>query len=72
MYLRKFTIKFNTMSNKNNSNASGGMLYGLGFIGSAIYFISASTSFWGGVVGFLKAIVWPAYMAYEVFKYIGA
>ena len=47
-------------------------VYGLGFIGSAIYFISTATSFWMGVVGFLKAIVWPAFMAYEAFKFFGA
>ncbi len=34
-----------------------GAVYGLGLIGAAIYFISTATSFWIGVLGFLKAIV---------------
>lgn len=45
-----------------------GAVYGLGFIGAAIYFISAAASFWGGVVGVLKAIVWPAFLVFESFK----
>jgi hypothetical protein len=47
-------------------------VYGLGVIGSAIYFISTATSFWMGVLGFLKACVWPAFMTYEAFKFFGA
>jgi len=44
-------------------------VYGLGFIGAAIYFISHAVSFWMGVLGFLKAIVWPAILVYEAFDY---
>jgi hypothetical protein len=50
---------------------SGGAVYGLGFIGSAIYFISTATSFWMGALGVLKAIVWPAFLIYELLKYLG-
>jgi hypothetical protein len=50
--------------------APAGAVYGLGFIGAAIYFISQATSFWIGVLGFLKAIVWPAFLVYEAFKHL--
>jgi len=40
----------------------------LGFIGAANYFISAVTTFWMGVLGFLKAFVWPAFLVYEALK----
>jgi tetrahydromethanopterin S-methyltransferase subunit G len=49
-----------------------GTLYGLGFIGAVIYFIQHAQSFWDGVVGILKAIVWPALVSYkllELFKF---
>ncbi len=46
-------------------------VYGLGFVGAAVYFISHGTGFWVGVLGFLKAIVWPAFLVYEAFKYLG-
>lgn len=51
-----------------NQNASSGAIYGLGFIGAAIWFISTATSFWVGVLGFLKAIVWPVFLVYQAFK----
>jgi len=48
-----------------------GAVYGLGFIGAVVYFISQATGFWMGVLGFLKAIVWPAFLVYEAFKHLG-
>jgi len=60
------------MDDKVKCNASAGAVYGLGFIGAAIYYISTATGFWVGVLGFLKAIVWPVFMVYEAFKYLGA
>ncbi len=53
-------------------NAPAGAVYGLGFIGAAIYFISSACTFWMGVIGFLKAIVWPVFLVYEAFKNLGA
>ena len=48
----------------------GGMsVYGLGFIGAAIFYIQQATGFWMGVLGVLKALVWPAML---VFKLLGA
>lgn len=56
---------------KNYNNAPAGAVYGLGFIGAAVYFIVKATCFWGGVWGVLKAIVWPAFLVYEVFSKLG-
>ncbi len=50
--------------------AGGGAVYGLGLIGAWIYFIGQSTTFWEGVLGFLKGFVWPAFFVYEIFKYL--
>jgi len=55
-----------SMSCHSASNA----VYGLGFIGSAVYFISTATSFGVGVLGFLKAIVWPAFLVYQAFQFL--
>lgn len=49
-------------------NAGGGAVYGLGFIGALVYFIGTATTFWMGVLGILKAIVWPAMLVYEALK----
>lgn len=53
-------------------SADSGAIYGLGFIGSVIYFISTATDFWMGVLGVLKALVWPAVLAFELFQFVGA
>ena len=55
-----------------HKHAGTGSIYGLGFIGAAIYYISTATSFWIGVLGILKAIVWPAFVVFELLKYLGA
>ena len=56
-----------TIMKRNVECGSSGAVYGLGFIGSAVYFISHASSFWLGIVGFLKAVVWPAFLIYEAF-----
>lgn len=48
------------------------MLYFLGVVGAAIYYIQAAAGFWAGVVGFLKALVWPAFLVYELLGLVGA
>ena len=50
---------------------STGAVYGMGFIGAAVYYFSTATSFWMGVLGFLKAIVWPAFLVYKALKFLG-
>lgn len=47
-------------------------LYGLGFLGALVYYISNAPNFMEGVIGFLKALVWPAFLVFEVLKYLGA
>ena len=47
-------------------------VYGLGLIGAVIYFVSNATSFWMGVLGVLKALVWPAFLVYEALKMLHA
>jgi len=54
------------------SGGCSGGFYGLGFLGAAIYYIGAATGFWAGVLGFLKAIIWPLFLVYEVLKFVGA
>jgi len=52
---------------KDNSNVSGA-IYFLTIIGAAVYFIKTAVSFWGGVLGILKAMVWPAIVIYKVLE----
>ena len=61
-------MKERVVRHSRSSNA----VYGFGFIGAAIYYISIATNFWMGLLGFLKAIVWPAFLVYEALKELGA
>ena len=54
---------------KNVQNCgTSGAVYGLGFIGAAIYFIAHAAGFWMGVWGFVKAMLWPAFFVYYAFE----
>jgi hypothetical protein len=60
------------MAKDAQNNAPAGAVYGFGLIGAAIYYIAAATSFGMGVLGFLKAVVWPVFLVYEALKALGA
>ncbi|MGH7249520.1 MAG: hypothetical protein ACREGC_00955 [Minisyncoccia bacterium] len=59
------------MKNKIGGHGSASAIYGLGFIGAAIYFVSHSTTFMMGLLGILKALVWPAFMVYYALHFFG-
>lgn len=54
------------MKNSGASNA----VYGLGFIGALVYYFQHAATFGDGALGFLKALVWPAMLAYELLKFL--
>jgi len=47
-----------------------GGVWCLGFIGAAVYFIQQATSFGTGVIGLLKALVWPAVLIYNLLHFL--
>lgn len=63
---KKDVFKKMEKKNKCDYKKSGGCFYFLGFIGAAIYYIQQATGFWAGVLGVLKAIVWPAFLIYKL------
>lgn len=50
----------------------GGAVYGLGLIGALVFYIQQADGFWLGVLGILKALVWPAFVVYELLKFLTA
>jgi hypothetical protein len=48
------------------SSGASGAVYGLGFIGAVVYYIQHATTFGAGVLGFFKALVWPALLIHRV------
>ena len=45
-------------------------VYGFGFIGACIFYFTHATTFWIGVLGFFKALAWPAILVFEALKYL--
>lgn len=56
---------------KTQKHPEANLVYGLGFLGALVYFITTATSFWTGLLGVLKAILWPGFLVYELMKYLG-
>jgi hypothetical protein len=56
---------------KMHNHGCSGAIYGLGFLGAAIYYISTATGFWIGVLGILKAIIWPVFLVFHLMKFLG-
>lgn len=55
-----------------STNDGGGALYGVGFIGAIIYYIQVAEGFGDGLLGVLKALLWPAFLVYELLGFVGA
>ena len=50
------------------SHGGNGALYFFGWVGSLIYFMQAAVGFGAVVTGFLKSLVWPAYVVYKLLE----
>jgi hypothetical protein len=53
------------------NSCKDGAIYFLGFVGAAVYYITTATGFWMGVWGVIKALVWPAFLIFELLKFLG-
>ena len=50
------------------SAGGGNAVYGLGLIGALVFFWQQADSFGQYLLAILKALVWPAFLVYEVFQ----
>ena len=63
------------MANNNGnrgSAAGGGAVYGLGLIGAVVFYWQTADGLWDHVIGLGQALVWPAFMVYDVLRAVGA
>jgi len=51
-----------------SSGGAGGALYFVGFVGALVYWMQAAAGFGAVVTGFLKALIWPAYIVYKLLE----
>lgn len=52
-----------------NNGVPGGV-YGLAFIGALVYYLQHSATIWEGVLGFFKALFWPAILIYKMMDFL--
>jgi len=48
--------------------AGGGAVYGIGFVGAAVYYFQQADTFWLFVLAVPKALIWPGVVVYELLK----
>lgn len=53
-----------------SGSRGGDAVYGLGLIGALVYYIQQANGFWSVILGILKAIVWPAFVVYDLLKHL--
>lgn len=51
-----------------STHGSAGALYFVGFVGALVYWMQAAVGFGAVITGFLKALVWPAYIVYKLLE----
>ena len=55
-------------NSSSTTNSTAGALYFVGFVGAFVYWMQAAVGFGAVVTGFLKALVWPAYIVYKLLE----
>ena len=53
-----------------NNQAGASAVYGLGLAGAAVYFLQHAATFSEGLLGVVKAILWPAFLIYKLFEFL--
>ena len=58
-------------SHKSYSRVKCGGIYGIGVIGALFYFISNATGIVDGLIGVVKAFLWPAFLVHSLLGFLG-
>lgn len=66
-YNKKIIFKY-MLKNMRCGGTAGGA-YGLAFLGALVYYLQHADGFWVGVLGVLKAIIWPAMLVYKLLEF---
>lgn len=51
-------------------NCGGNPLYGIGLIGALVYYLQQADGFWPVIVALFKAMIWPAFLVYDLLKFL--
>ena len=53
--------------NHKRMGSGGDAVYGLGLIGSLVYYFQHVSTFWDAIMAIAKSLVWPALLIYKLF-----
>ena len=68
----KFWHSFKCKTKERTSESgTAGFAYVLGFFGALAYYWSTATSLWAVIVGFIQAVLWPAFLVYGLLVFMG-
>ena len=59
-------------TSKSTSAGAGGAVYGLGLVGAAVYYWKHADGFWEHLWAIGQAILWPAFVVYDLLDHLGA
>lgn len=54
----------------NRLGGGGDAFYGIGLIGALVFYIQHANGFWPVAAAIFKAIVWPAFMVYDLLRFL--
>lgn len=63
-------MKKNSGKMSTSNSGGGNAVYGLGIFGAAVYYIQQADGFWPVIGAILKALVWPAFLVYDLLKFV--
>jgi hypothetical protein len=52
------------------AGTTSGAVYGLGFIGALVYYWQHADGFWPHIGAVLEALVWPAFLVYDLLRHV--
>jgi len=52
-------------------NAGGGAVYGFGLVGALVYYLQQASTVVEGLLGVLKAVIWPALLVHKLLGFLG-
>lgn len=68
--LKRYTKAMKEMHTKVVKQGGGNAVYCLGLIGAFVYYQQVAFGFWDSIVAILKALVWPAFVIYDLLKFL--
>jgi len=64
-------MKIGSKDKRMHCGGPSGAVYGLGFVGALVYYVQHASTLQMGLLGLVKAIVWPAIFVYKAIEMLG-